>query len=177
MRGLSLGERMKCELAASLLHRPQVLFLDEPTLGVDVTMQTRIRQFVQQHNARHGATILLTSHYMADVTALCKRVIVIHKGTLLYDGALADLTDKIAPFKLVTPGSGGRGGRQTRRAVWRSDGAAGHKGNIAPGPCRYLAGRGPPARRTARSGPYGGRPIHRERSSSRYFKKPGKSSN
>ena len=101
VRGLSLGERMKCELAASLLHRPQVLFLDEPTLGVDVTMQTRIRQFVQAHNAKHGATILLTSHYMADVTALCKRVIVIHKGTLLYDGALADLTDKIAPFKLV----------------------------------------------------------------------------
>ena len=101
VRGLSLGERMKCELAASLLHRPQVLFLDEPTLGVDVTMQTRIRQFVQQHNERHGATILLTSHYMADVTALCKRVIVIHKGTLLYDGALSDLTDKIAPFKLA----------------------------------------------------------------------------
>ena len=101
VRGLSLGERMKCELAASLLHRPRVLFLDEPTLGVDVTMQTRIRQFVQAHNERHGATILLTSHYMADVTALCKRVIVIHKGTLLYDGALSDLTDKIAPFKLV----------------------------------------------------------------------------
>ena len=101
MRGLSLGERMKCELCAALLHRPQVLFLDEPTIGVDVTMQTRIRQFIQSHNERHGATILLTSHYMADVTALCKRVIVIHKGTLLYDGALADLTDKIAPFKLV----------------------------------------------------------------------------
>lgn len=101
VRGLSLGERMKCELAASLLHRPQVLFLDEPTLGVDVTMQGRIRQFVQDHNARHGATILLTSHYMADVTALCKRVIVIHKGTLLYDGALDELTDRIAPFKLV----------------------------------------------------------------------------
>lgn len=101
VRGLSLGERMKCELAASLLHRPSVLFLDEPTLGVDVTMQGRIRQFVQEHNQRHGATILLTSHYMADVTALCKRVIVIHKGRLLYDGGLAELTDKIAPFKLV----------------------------------------------------------------------------
>ncbi len=101
VRGLSLGERMKCELCAALLHRPQVLFLDEPTIGVDVTMQGRIRQFIQSHNEKHGATILLTSHYMADVTALCKRVIVIHKGTLLYDGALADLTDKIAPFKLV----------------------------------------------------------------------------
>jgi ABC-2 type transport system ATP-binding protein len=101
VRGLSLGERMKCELAASLLHRPAVLFLDEPTLGVDVTMQGRIRQFVQEHNRRHGATILLTSHYMADVTALCKRVIVIHKGRLLYDGDLAALTDRIAPYKLV----------------------------------------------------------------------------
>jgi len=101
VRGLSLGERMKCELAASLLHRPAVLFLDEPTLGVDITMQSRIRQFVQDHNQRHGATVLLTSHYMADVTALCKRVIVIHKGRLLYDGDLAALTDRIAPFKLV----------------------------------------------------------------------------
>jgi len=101
VRGLSLGERMKCELAAALLHRPSVLFLDEPTLGVDITMQGRIRQFVQEHNQRHGATVLLTSHYMADVTALCKRVIVIHKGKLLYDGDLAALTDRIAPFKLV----------------------------------------------------------------------------
>jgi ABC-2 type transport system ATP-binding protein len=102
VRGLSLGERMKCELAAALLHRPQVLFLDEPTLGVDVTMQGRIRQFVADHNRRHGATVLLTSHYMADVTALCKRVIVIHQGKLLYDGALDALADRIAPFKLVS---------------------------------------------------------------------------
>src|SRR5437016_3552666 len=101
VRGLSLGERMKCELAAALLHRPCVLFLDEPTLGVDVTMQGRIRQFIKQHNEKHGATVLLTSHYMADVTALCKRVIVIHHGSLLYDGDLAALTDRIAPFKLV----------------------------------------------------------------------------
>jgi ABC-2 type transport system ATP-binding protein len=101
VRGLSLGERMKCELAAALLHRPPVLFLDEPTLGVDVTMQNRIRQFVADHNQRHGATIMLTSHYMADVTALCKRVIVIHKGQLLYDGDLESLADRIAPFKLV----------------------------------------------------------------------------
>ncbi len=101
VRGLSLGERMKCELAASLLHRPSVLFLDEPTLGVDVTMQGRIRDFIRMHNQRHGATVLLTSHYMADVTALCKRVIVIHHGQLLFDGDLAALSDRIAPFKLV----------------------------------------------------------------------------
>jgi ABC-2 type transport system ATP-binding protein len=101
VRGLSLGERMKCELAAALLHRPAILFLDEPTLGVDVTMQGRIRQFIGDYNRRHGATVLLTSHYMADVTALCRRVIVIHHGSLLYDGELAALGDRIAPFKLV----------------------------------------------------------------------------
>jgi ABC-2 type transport system ATP-binding protein len=101
VRGLSLGERMKCELAVSLLHRPQVLFLDEPTLGVDVTMQSRIRAFVAEHNKRHGATVLLTSHYMADVTALCKRVVVIHHGQLLYDGLLDGLAARFAPFKLV----------------------------------------------------------------------------
>ncbi len=101
VRGLSLGERMKCELAAALLHRPQVLFLDEPTLGVDVTMQGRIRQFVAEQNRRHGATVLLTSHYMADVTTLCKRIIVIHHGSLLYDGKLNALADRIAPFKRV----------------------------------------------------------------------------
>jgi ABC-2 type transport system ATP-binding protein len=101
VRGLSLGERMKCELAAALLHRPSVLFLDEPTLGVDVTMQGRIRDFVADYNRRHGATVLLTSHYMADVTALCRRVIVIHHGSLLFDGELTALSDRIAPFKLV----------------------------------------------------------------------------
>lgn len=102
VRNLSLGERMKCELAAALLHRPAVLFLDEPTLGVDVTMQSRIRQFVAEYNRLYGATILLTSHYMADVTALCKRVIVIHHGRLLYDGDLESLADRIAPFKMVS---------------------------------------------------------------------------
>ncbi len=101
VRSLSLGERMKCELAASLLHRPRILFLDEPTLGVDVTMQGRIRDFVADYNRRTGATVILTSHYMADVTALCRRVIVIHHGSLLYDGGLAELADRIAPFKLV----------------------------------------------------------------------------
>ncbi len=102
VRKLSLGERMKCELAAALLHRPQVLFLDEPTIGLDVTMQTKIRLFIAEYNRRHCATIILTSHYMADVTALCKRVIVIDHGKLMYDGSLEDLSARIAPHKLVT---------------------------------------------------------------------------
>jgi ABC-2 type transport system ATP-binding protein len=101
VRKLSLGERMKCELAAALLHRPQILFLDEPTIGLDVTMQTKIRQFVREYNERYGATILLTSHYMADVTALCQRVIVIDHGKLLYDGDLHALAEKLAPHKLI----------------------------------------------------------------------------
>lgn len=102
VRNLSLGERMKCELAAALLHRPAVLFLDEPTIGLDVTMQARIRGFIAEYNRRHNATIILTSHYMADVTALCRRVIVIHHGRLLYDGPLDALSDRIAPFKEIT---------------------------------------------------------------------------
>lgn len=101
VRNLSLGERMKCELAAGLLHRPQVLFLDEPTIGLDITAQVRIRDFLKEYNRRSGATILLTSHYMADVTALCERVIIIHQGQLKYDGGLTDLARKIAPFKLI----------------------------------------------------------------------------
>lgn len=101
VRKLSLGERMKCELAAALLHRPKVLFLDEPTIGLDVTMQARVREFLIAYNQRHGATILLTSHYMADVTALCKRVLVIDQGHLVYDGDLSVLIDRIAPHKRV----------------------------------------------------------------------------
>src|SRR5687768_7535207 len=101
VRNLSLGERMKCELAAGLLHRPKVLFLDEPTIGLDITAQVRIRGFLQEYNRRTGATILLTSHYMADVTALCERIIIIHHGQLKYDGAISDLTRRIAPFKLI----------------------------------------------------------------------------
>jgi ABC-2 type transport system ATP-binding protein len=101
VRALSLGERMKCELAASLLHQPAILFLDEPTIGVDVTMQTRIRQFVAHYNRQHGASIILTSHYMADVTALCRRVVVIHHGRILYDGGLEALVERMAPFKLI----------------------------------------------------------------------------
>jgi ABC-2 type transport system ATP-binding protein len=101
VRNLSLGERMKCEIAAGLLHRPKVLFLDEPTIGLDITGQSRIREFLREYNKRTGATILLTSHYMADVTALCERIIIIHHGQLKYDGGIGDLSRKIAPFKLI----------------------------------------------------------------------------
>jgi len=101
VRNLSLGERMKIEFAAALIHEPRVLFLDEPTIGLDVTMQARIRRFVAEYNRTTGATILLTSHYMDDVVALSKRVIVIHRGRLLYDGALAGLAERMAPYKLI----------------------------------------------------------------------------
>ncbi|MEA2662768.1 MAG: viologen exporter family transport system ATP-binding protein [Chloroflexota bacterium] len=101
VRQLSLGERMKVEFAAGLLHGPDVVFLDEPTLGLDVSMQARIRTFVAELNKRTGATILLTSHYMDDIVALCKRVIVIHHGKILYDGGLADLAERMAPYKVV----------------------------------------------------------------------------
>ncbi len=102
VRQLSLGERMKVELAAGLLHGPRVLFLDEPTIGLDVTMQQRIRAFVARYNAETGATVLLTSHYMADVKALAQRVIVIDRGRLLYDGALHGLAERYAPHKTIT---------------------------------------------------------------------------
>ncbi len=101
VRQLSLGERMKVEVVGSLLHLPQVLFLDEPTIGLDVTMQKRIRTFVAEYNARYGATVLLTSHYMADVEALCKRVIVIHHGNILFDGQLSELTQRFGGIKTI----------------------------------------------------------------------------
>ena len=101
VRNLSLGERMKCEIAAALLHRPQVLFLDEPTIGLDVTAQRRIREFIREYNRRHNATILLTSHYMADVEALCKRIVVIHHGRILFDGPLAELVKRFSPHKTI----------------------------------------------------------------------------
>lgn len=100
-RNLSLGERMKCELAAALLYRPRVVFLDEPTLGLDVTMQIKLRRFIADYNRRSGATVMLTSHYMADVVSLCARVILIHHGRLLFDGDLARLAAQMAPFKLI----------------------------------------------------------------------------
>jgi ABC-2 type transport system ATP-binding protein len=101
VRNLSLGERMKCEIAAALLHQPRVLFLDEPTIGLDVSMQKRIREFIGEYNRRHGATVLLTSHYMADVEALAKRVIVIHHGRITYDGGIGGLAERFAPYKRV----------------------------------------------------------------------------
>jgi viologen exporter family transport system ATP-binding protein len=101
VRKLSLGERMKCELMAALLHHPKVLFLDEPTLGLDVNAQTAVRDFLRGYNRKHGASILLTSHYMADITALCDRVVMIHKGGLIYDGSLAGIVERFAPFREV----------------------------------------------------------------------------
>jgi ABC-2 type transport system ATP-binding protein len=101
VRKLSLGERMKAELLAALLHHPQVLFLDEPTLGLDVNAQAAVREFLKEYNQRYQATILLTSHYMADITALCKRVILIHQGQLMYDGSLDELLERFAPCREV----------------------------------------------------------------------------
>ena len=101
VRNLSLGERMKMEIVGALLHQPKVLFLDEPTIGLDVTMQRRLRHFIAEYNRRTGATVLLTSHYMADVVALCKRVIVIHHGRILCDGDLSGLAGQFAAYKTI----------------------------------------------------------------------------
>ena len=101
VRNLSLGERMKCEIAAALLHKPGVVFLDEPTIGLDVTMQRRIRFFINEYRQRYGATVLLTSHYMVDVETLCRRVIVIHHGKLLFDGELAALLQRFQSHKTI----------------------------------------------------------------------------
>jgi ABC-2 type transport system ATP-binding protein len=101
VRKLSLGERMKAELLAALLHRPQVLFLDEPTLGLDINAQVAVRQFLQVYNQQYNATILLTSHYMADITALCDRVLTIHQGRLIYDGSLDGLVERFSPCREV----------------------------------------------------------------------------
>ena len=101
VRKLSLGERMKAELMAALLHRPRVLFLDEPTLGLDVNAQARVREFLEAYNQRYGATLLLTSHYMADITALCPRVLLIHQGRLFHDGSLEELASRLAPCREV----------------------------------------------------------------------------
>ena len=101
VRKLSLGQRMKAELLAALLHRPAVLFLDEPTLGLDVNAQVRVREFLADYNQRYGATVLLTSHYMGDITALCERVLLIHQGQLFHDGPLDALTTRLAPERQV----------------------------------------------------------------------------
>jgi ABC-2 type transport system ATP-binding protein len=102
VRNLSLGERMKAEVAGALLHLPSVLFLDEPTIGLDLTMQRRIRSFLAEYNVRHGATILLTSHYMADVEALCPRVLLLNHGRLLFDGSLRALSDQFQAQQTVS---------------------------------------------------------------------------
>jgi ABC-2 type transport system ATP-binding protein len=101
-RQLSLGERMKCELAAALLHRPTTLFLDEPTIGLDVSMQVAIRDFVRGYNHKHEATVLLTSHYMDDVVALCPRIIVIDQGVIIHDGDLRQMIKTLDPNKRVS---------------------------------------------------------------------------
>jgi ABC-2 type transport system ATP-binding protein len=113
VRQLSLGERMKAEIAGALLHSPQVLFLDEPTIGLDVTMQKRIRAFLADYNTRQGASMLLTSHYMADVQALCKRVVVIDHGTILYDGSLRALSTRFAQRQTITATIPDRTGLET----------------------------------------------------------------
>ena len=97
-----MGERMKMELIASLLHRPRVLFLDEPTIGLDVVSQNTVREFLREYNAREKTTILLTSHYMADIQALCKRVIIIDHGAIYFDGGLDEIVDRFADFKIIT---------------------------------------------------------------------------
>jgi ABC-2 type transport system ATP-binding protein len=101
VRELSLGERMKMELIAALLHRPRVLFLDEPTIGLDVVSQKAVRSFLREYNRKHRVTILLTSHYMADIKELCERVIVIHKGLKIYDGALDRLESSSGSRKKI----------------------------------------------------------------------------
>lgn len=101
VRNLSLGERMKMEIVGALLHGPEVLFLDEPTIGLDVSMQRRLRQFIIDYNRETGATVLLTSHYMADVSAMARRVIVIDHGSILYDGPLAELSGRFSTHKTV----------------------------------------------------------------------------
>jgi ABC-2 type transport system ATP-binding protein len=102
VRELSLGERMKMELIAALLHQPKVLFLDEPTIGLDVVSQKTVREFLRNHNASRKTTILLTSHYMGDIQELCKRVIIIDHGTIFFDGQLSEILDRFADSKLVT---------------------------------------------------------------------------
>ena len=101
VRELSLGERMKMELIASLLHRPKILFLDEPTIGLDVVSQKVVREFLRDYNRKQGTTTILTSHYMADIQALCPRVVIIDHGKLFFDGRLSDVVDRFADSKII----------------------------------------------------------------------------
>ena len=139
VRNLSLGERMKVEIVGSLLHRPQVLFLDEPTIGLDVTMQKRIRTFVAEYNQRHGATVLLTSHYMADVEALCKRVIVIHHGRILFDGELSQPGERVRCVQDDRRGAAGR--ERAARRLRRGDPSRRRPRDAAGAQGRHLARR------------------------------------
>ena len=109
VRELSLGERMKMELIAALLHEPKILFLDEPTIGLDVVSQKTVREFLRHHNLTRKTTIVLTSHYMADIQELCQRVIIIDQGTIFFDGLLSEVLDRFADFKLITIQCGGGG--------------------------------------------------------------------
>ena len=102
VRELSLGERMKMELIAALLHQPKVLFLDEPTIGLDVVSQKTVREFLRAYNEQRKTTVILTSHYMADIQALCRRVIIIDQGIIFFDGQLSEVVDRFADFKLVS---------------------------------------------------------------------------
>ncbi|HUS52038.1 MAG TPA: ATP-binding cassette domain-containing protein [Candidatus Bathyarchaeia archaeon] len=102
VRKLSLGQRMKCELIAALLHSPKILFLDEPTIGLDVVMQKKMRDFIKSYNRKYGSTVILTSHYMGDVQELCKRVIIIDKGKIVFDGELSEIVEKYADHKLLS---------------------------------------------------------------------------
>jgi len=102
VRKLSLGQRMKCELIAALLHSPKVLFLDESTIGLDVISQKKMREFIKEYNRRKRSTIILTSHYMGDVKELCRRVIIIDKGKLIFDGNLSEITEKYADHKIIS---------------------------------------------------------------------------
>jgi ABC-2 type transport system ATP-binding protein len=102
VRELSLGERMKMELIAALLHSPEVLFLDEPTIGLDVVAQHNIQNFLRQYQQTRKTTVLLTSHYMKDVAALCRRVVVIAQGKIMYDGSLGGIVDRFSRHKIIT---------------------------------------------------------------------------
>ncbi|HHV28109.1 ABC transporter ATP-binding protein [Acetivibrio mesophilus] len=100
-RNLSLGERAKCEFAVALLYKPEIIYLDEPTLGMDISVQIKLREFIKTYNKENNITVILTSHYMGDITSLCSRVILIDKGKLMYDGGLMELSNKLLPFKLI----------------------------------------------------------------------------
>jgi len=125
VRNLSLGERMKCELAAALLHRPDVLFLDEPTIGLDVRMQVVVRRFIEAWNRETGATVLLTSHYMADIEALCERIIIIDGGVVVWDGPRAALVRRVSPGRQIRVRTAEAAGAEALARAGGFDGADG----------------------------------------------------